>query len=156
MPPDDGSVATAMSGPRGAQIERAQRLLATEGSSGASAPACAAAAERVYDKLAGQLAPLLGIAGVRAMFVRSAKLARAELASLVEGAAGLEGVCEDATKLRAFLQALEPTAATRTAAVLFGTFLELIITFIGDRLTVQVLRGAWPAIDETAPRENHK
>ena len=37
-----------------------------------------------------------------------------------------------------------------------GTFLDLIITFIGDRLTVQVLRGAWPAIDETAPRENPK
>ena len=40
------------------------------------------------------------------------------------------------------------------AAILFGTFFELLTTFIGERLTPQVLRSAWPTIEETAPTEN--
>ena len=78
------------------------------------------------------------------MFMRSAKLA------------AIEGAGEGATGLRTYLQTLEPTTATEAATNLFGTFLDLIITFIGDRLTVQVLRGAWPAIDETTSKGNPK
>ena len=57
------------------------------------------------------------------------------------------------TKLGSCLQALDPAIGAEAAATLFGTFLELITTFIGERLTVVVLRSAWPAIEETAPRE---
>jgi hypothetical protein len=131
-----------MSKPGAAQVERARRLLASEGDSGASAEQCAAAAGRVLDNLNAQLGPLLGPAGVRALFARSAKLAQTEHAWLAEAAAS-----EGSTKLSACLRALEPAAATETAAVLFGTFLELITTFIGERLTVQVLRRAWPTIE---------
>jgi hypothetical protein len=147
---DDDRGHDEMNRPRAAQIERAKRLLAAEGDSGASAAACAAAAGRVYDKLAAQLAPLLGLAGVEALFVRSAKLARADLVPAIEGAT------QRAAGLRAFLGQLEASAAGEAAAALFATFLDLVITFIGDRLTVQVLRGAWPVIDTTAPRENHE
>jgi hypothetical protein len=56
------------------------------------------------------------------------------------------------SKLGARLQALDPADATEAAAVLFGTFLDLIATFIGERLTVLVLRSAWPTIEDTAPR----
>ena len=63
---------------------------------------------------------------------------------------------EGSTKLRACLQALDPAVATEAAAALFGTFLELITTFIGERLTIQVLRSAWPTIEDTAPRETKK
>lgn len=137
--------------PGTAQVDRAKRLLASEGSAGDS-EACATAAGRVYDKLDAHLAPLLGRAGVQALFARSAKLAQAERASLAEVAAGGEG----STKLRAHLQSLEPAIAIETAAALFGTFLDLVTTFIGDRLTVQVLRRAWPAIEEAPPRETDK
>ncbi len=135
--------------PSAPQVERAKSLLSTEGEWEASAEACAAAAGRVYDKLAAQLVPLLGGAGVQAMFVRSAKLARAELPLYAELVPAIEGSGEGATGLSGYLQTLEPTAATQAATALFGTFLDLIITFIGDRLTVQALRGAWPKIDET-------
>ncbi len=138
-------------GPGTAQVERAKGLLASEGSAGDS-EACAAAAGRVYDKLDAHLTPLLGRAGVQALFARSAKLAPFELASGDEVAAGSEG----STKLRAHLQSLEPAVAIETAAVLFGTFLDLVTTFIGDRLTVQVLRSAWPAIEEAPPTETDK
>lgn len=140
-----------MSKPSATQVERARRLLASEGDSGSSAAQCAAAAWRVYEKLNARLAPLLGSAGVQALFLRSAKLAQADFASLAEVAAP-----EGLTKLGACLQALAPADATEVAATLFGTFLDLMTTFIGERLTVLVLRSAWPTIEDTAPRETKK
>ena len=134
-----------------AQVERAKRLLAHEGDAGSSSAECAAAAWRLYEKLNARLAPLLGSAGVQALFVRSAKLAQAEFASLAEVATP-----EGMKKLGAALQALDPADATEVAATLFGTFLELMTTFIGERLTVLILRSAWPTIEDTAPRETKK
>jgi hypothetical protein len=134
-----------MSTPGAAQIERATQLLANEGDSDNISEKCAAAGGQVYDKLDAHLSTLLGPAGVRALFVRSVKLAQREVASLAALAEfnGLEG----STRLRACLQALEPAAATEAAAVLFATFLDLITGFIGERPTLQVLRNAWPTIE---------
>jgi hypothetical protein len=126
-------------------------LLALEGTSGDSAEACAKAAGRVYDKLNSQLAPLLGFPGVQALFIRSAKLVRDEFTALSEITA-----LESSAKLRERLQALESGVAAQTAEALFGTFFGLITTFIGERLTTQALRGAWPTIEDTAPTENKK
>jgi len=129
-------------------VEKAKQLLASEGAPWTSSEECAAAAWRVYEKLNARLAPLLGSAGVQALFVRSAKLAQGNFASLAEVATpgGL-------TRLGSCLEALDPIIAPDAAATLFGTFLDLIFTFIGERLAVLVLRSAWPAIEETAPRE---
>jgi hypothetical protein len=141
----------AMGRPSATQVETAKRLLANEGNSGRSSKECAAAAWLVYEKFTARLAPLVGAAGVQALFVRSAKLAQAESVCLTEVATP-----EGMTKLGACLQTLRPAEATEVAAVLFGTFLDLVTTFIGERLTVVVLRSAWPTIEETAPRETKK
>lgn len=137
-----------MSRPSATTVEKAKRLLASEGAPWSTSEECAAASWRIYEKLNARLAPLLGRAGVQALFVRSAKLAQAEFPSLGEIATP-----EALTRLGACLQALESTVAAEAAATLFGTFLELMTTFIGERLTVLVLRSAWPEIEETAPRE---
>lgn len=128
-----------------AQVERARQLLAHEGA--ASTDHCAAAAEQVYNKLDAQLALLLGSAGVQALFRRSAKLAQGELAGVAQAVS-----CDDAAKLRECLQALDPAVAAEAAVVLFGTFFTLVATFIGERLTTEALRSAWPTI-ETASRK---
>jgi hypothetical protein len=133
------------------QVARAKRLLAHEGNSGSSSAECAAAAWRLYEKLNARLAPLLGSAGVQALFVRSAKLAQGEVGSLAEVATP-----EGMSKLGAVLQALDPAEATEVAATLFGTFFELMTTFIGERLTVLVLRSAWPTIEDPASRETKR
>ena len=124
------------------QLEKAKRVLASEGAPWSSSEECAAAAWRVYEKLNARLSPLLGLAGVQALMVRSVKLAQAEFPSLAEVA-----TAEGLTRLGSCLQALDPSIAAAAAAALFGTFLELMTTFIGERLTVLVLRSAWPAID---------
>jgi len=140
-----------MSRPSPAHVERAKRLLLAEGDSGVNAEECAAAAWRIYEKLNARLAPLLGSPGVQALLVRSAKLASAEFASLAEA-----GAPEGLTNLGACLRRLAPAAATEAAATLFGTFIELITTFLGERLAVLVLRSAWPTIEDMSPRETDK
>jgi hypothetical protein len=135
-----------MNRPSPAEIERVRRLLAHESGAGGEG-SCATAAGRVYDKIHAHLAPLVGSAGVQALLVRSAKLTQGEFAFLEVG------VVESSAKLRECLQAQEPAVATQTAAALFGAFFTLITTYIGERLTTQVLRRAWPTLDDAAPRE---
>jgi hypothetical protein len=137
--------------PGATQSAKAKQLLATEDALWSSSEGCAAAAWQVYQKLASRLVPLLGSAGVEALFVRSAKLAQAEFAFLAEVATP-----EGLTKLGSCLQSTNPAIAAEAAATLFGTFLELITKFIGKRLTAVMLRSAWPTIEDTLPRETKK
>ena len=58
-------------------------------------------------------------------------------------------VVDSSTKLRECLHAQDAAVATESAAALFGTFFALITTFIGERLTTQALRRAWPTIEES-------
>jgi len=134
-----------------AQMERARRLLAREGGGHGGGDQRAKAAGRVYEKLHAHLAPLVGDAGVHLLFVRSAKLAQVEFACLAD-----VSILESSTKLSECLQAQDPAVATESAVALFGSFFALITTFIGERLTTQVLRRAWPTIEEMAPSENSK
>ena len=122
-------------------------MLAVESATGSATTV----AGRVYDKLQAHLAPLVGVTGVQSLFVRSAKLAQGEFTAL----AGVS-IFEGSTKLRQRLQAQDSAVTTESAATLFATFFALLTTFIGERLTAQVLRNAWPTIDETAPRETKK
>ena len=132
-------------------MERARRLLAHEGAA-AGADGSATAACRVYDKLQAHLCPLVGSAGVQALLVRSVKLTQADF-SFLEVDVLDEG---STTKLHECFQAQEPAVVTESAAALFGTFFALIATFIGERLTTQVLRGAWPTIEEMELTEPKK
>ena len=121
-------------------------MLAHEGAAG-DVDEAATAAGRVYDKLDAHLAPLLGAAGVQALLARSAKLTQGEFSFLT--VAGPDG----SKKLRECLRAQDPAVATESAAALFGAFFTLLTTFIGERLTVQALRRAWPQIEEMSPTE---
>jgi hypothetical protein len=134
--------------PNPAQLETARRLLAHEGAAGGAGDSAAAAAGRVYDRLHAHLAPLVGAGGVESLFVRSAKLTPGKFAGLAE-----ISILEGATKLREHLQAQSSAVDAESAAALFGTFLSLLTTFIGERLVTQVLRSAWPTLDETPARE---
>jgi hypothetical protein len=132
-------------------VDMARRLLAHERPAAGADDHPATAASRVFDKLHVHLAPLVGAVGVELLFVRSAKLARGEFAALAE-----VPIFEVSTKLRACLQAQDPAGDVESVALLFGTFFSLIATFIGERLTAQVLSSAWPTIDAPPPGETKK
>jgi hypothetical protein len=136
-----------MSRPGERPLQRARQLLAFEDASSGSAGGNAAADSRVYDKLKARLAPLVGAAGVQMLFARSAKLVRDEFPFLAAGCV------DDSAKLSACLQAQDPAVAREAATALFATFLALLTTFIGERLTNQLLRTVWPAIEGLVPGE---
>jgi hypothetical protein len=123
----------------------AKLILAHEAALAVGGADTAAAAGRVYDKIQAHLVPLLGSAGVRALLVRSVMKLRQGQFLFLEVA-----VVESSTKLREHLQAQATDVAAASAEALFGTFFALITTFIGERLTTQALRRAWPAIEQIA------
>jgi hypothetical protein len=140
-----------------ADVDAALALLACEGGTTGSAEERAAAAVRVYARLSERLVPLIGAAGTRAIIGRSVKLARAEFACFEGVAVGVER--PDAPpmptdhQLVAALRELEPAAASEAVAALFGTLIALLTSFIGERLVSQVLRGAFPEMDESGSKE---
>ena len=123
-------------------------MLAHEAEAGSEHERATTAAVRVYDKLHAQLAPLVGATGVQLLFMRCVKLVQGDFAGVAE-VSSFEG----STKLRERLQTRKPALPLESAEVLFGTFFALITTFIGERLTTQALRGAWPTFEETAPEK---
>lgn len=141
-----------MKRPSTGELETAQRLLKHEGGDDVH-PASSAA--RAYQKLNDRLAPLIGAAGFRALFCRSQKMAQLAGFTFLEGASADSGV-DLGQKLHDNLHGREPAEAAEAAAVIFASFFGLLTTFIGDRLTKQVLRGAWPEITEAAPVETKK
>jgi hypothetical protein len=140
-----------MKRPSPADEDTARRLLACEGGNGGTAEERIAAVGRVYEKLDLQFAPLVGSAGFQALLARSAKLLQGEFPGLGKSAA-----VESSTSLRECLRAQDPETIAATAAGLFGAFLGLLKTFIGERLTTEVLRRAWPAIGNSAFKEEAK
>jgi hypothetical protein len=126
------------------------RALTQEAGTDADAKALAAAALRVYDTLAGQLALLIGDGGVRALTARSLHLVQREFPWLAEAQAPdpSEGPF---AQVVSSLERQEPAVATEAAAAALATLGALLEALIGETLTMRVLRAAWPSAfpDET-------
>jgi hypothetical protein len=145
-----------MTSPIHAHVQAAKRLLAQESASGGNAEQRAASAGRVYEALFESLAPVIGAAGTRVLFARSVKLTQAEFPCLGEMLVPAEAPgskVQIARQLVGCFSKLEPAAASEVATALYANFFGLMSTFIGDRLVRQIVKSAFPAIDETGPKE---
>ncbi len=107
-------------------------------------------AVRVCEKLRTVLTAFAGTAGFRSLLTRSLTLAKAQeplLAAvqvLEDGSlAGLEKVRGDSS-----------TGAAETAGtggqILVAQLLDLLVIFIGEPLTLQLVRSAWPDVPTSA------
>jgi hypothetical protein len=122
--------------------ELSRRLLAFEAAHDNSSAAGVDGAARVIEELRLRLIKLAGVDGFRALLSRALTLAKAEVSSLntvhvqvdgsVEGFDGIEGSQEEAG------------AATHAGIVLVAHLLQLLVTFIGEPLTLRVVRDIWP------------
>jgi hypothetical protein len=106
----------------------------------------ASAAVGVYDTLSKSLASLVGEDGSHALFRRSVKLAAARFPCLadVRGAARVDG-----SPLKAVggcLRSQVPDLAREVSLALLIAYLDLLATFIGERLTLRLLRDGWPDV----------
>lgn len=133
-----------------ADIETADLLLSGAGL-GAGAEDPAVAAGRVYERLARRLSPLVGEAGMRALFARSVKLVKPEFPCLdgvtinTEVPASGDAPTE---QLVACLRTVDAAVAAGAAGALYATLLGLLTALIGDHLVQQILKSAFPAIDQ--------
>ena len=128
----------------------ARRLIALEAARDPSEEPVGEAV-RACEKLRGPLAKLAGVAGFRSLMARAMALATAEVPWLdavqVRADGSLEGF--DAARLH---QGAVPGG--EAGVVVVAHLLGLLVTFIGEPLTLQLVRDAWPdmATDETDGR----
>ena len=120
-----------------------RRLLAREAGMAADASATAAAARRLCEHFAHQLTPLIGDAGVAAIYARSLHLAQRQFPELAPVRPSDQGAGPWA-RLQSSLEEQEPAAATEVAVAVLATASELLASFIGESLTTRLLREAWP------------
>jgi hypothetical protein len=124
-------------------------VLARHRGTAVGAEAVASAADRAYTELAAASAQLIGEAGIDALTGRAVNLAQNQFPWLLQRrepgqAQGLFA------PVVACLKDQDPSMAAEAAAVILATLAGLLITFIGDSLTTQLLQKAWPEAFSTA------
>jgi hypothetical protein len=121
----------------------ALRVLAQHAGSAPGAQALAAAARRAYDDLARVSAPLIGQVGVDALTGRALHLAQRDYPWLAHPRE--PGQAEGPfAQVIVGLERQDPAVATEAAGAVFATLTGLLANFIGEPLTVGLLRKAWP------------
>jgi hypothetical protein len=129
------------------------RTLAREPEAHVDSTVVAAAAVQRYERLAQQLAPLIGDLGVSALWARSVHLTEHEFSWLAQTPAS-EPDETPFSHLRLCLARQPAATATEAAASLLATFCRLLGTLIGNGLTTRMMREAWPDIaSENTPEE---
>jgi hypothetical protein len=116
----------------------AERLLALVAASQTAADASQQAALRVLEKLGLALSRFAGQDGFTALLGRARSLARAEFPTLKSVNIGKGGRLEGLDVLVAGADGTD--AAIAVTAQLLG----LLVTFIGEPLTLRLVREAWP------------
>ena len=123
-----------------------RRMLAREAGPGANAPAVAAACRRLCERFAQQFSPLIGDAGVAAIFARSLHLSRRNVPELEPPRASdkSDKWAAPFVLLEKFLEKQKPAPATEAAVAVLAMAGELLASFIGEGLTTRLFREAWP------------
>lgn len=126
----------------------AQRLLAVETANRRASDALLPEAVRVSEKLRNTLTRFVGTDGFTALLRRALALARADVPSLQTVTVTADG----------HLKAIEGVAAegedsVEAATAITAHLLALLVNFIGESLTLRLLRDAWP---ETSLENNDR
>jgi len=117
-------------------------LLAQEANAGKPSEIKMYAAFRVCEKLRRRLSTLAGVTGYRSLISRALTLAKKEAPSLGEVQVKEDGSLEWTGAIE--LQQGMDEAGKEGGAVLVTQLLGLLVTFIGQTLTVRLVRDLWP------------
>jgi hypothetical protein len=134
-----------------------QRLLTYEASAGNTSESVESTILRVYEKLRGNLCLLAGVAGFYSLASRALTLARSEAPSLSAVQVAADGNLQG-------MSAIEPLTNVKTEGVyeagvtLISRLLGLLLIFLGEALTMNLVRDAWPdaALDDANPQNRRK
>ena len=116
----------------------AQRLLALEAATESAADTRANEAVRVCEKLRVALTRFAGADGFTALLRRSLALARTEVPALQTEKFKPDGCLEELAALA------DAETGLQAAASITAHLLGLLVTFIGESLTLRLVREAWP------------
>lgn len=126
----------------------ARRLLAHEAGESQNREEMAHVAECACTKLRFHLIKVVGLEGFRALLTRALALAKSETPWLsavqVQADGSLAGLGEAASRQ-------DRDQATKGFGALLTQFLGLLVTFIGEALTLRLVREIWPEalLDDT-------
>jgi len=121
----------------------AQRLLTYEAGAGKISDPMGSPTLRVYEKLRQSLGEFVGAAGFHSLASRALTLARPEVSSLsaarVTADGSLQGLGEIETQID-----MDKDRAGEGGIILIARLLGLLRLFLGEALTLSLLRNAWP------------
>ena len=130
----------------------ARRLLSNEARSGKTSDSKEAATLHVYEKLRESICGVAGTAGFQPLAQRALALARAEAPGLGGLRVSRDGSLEVLEGLEApiGIDKIDKEGAANHGAVeggvtLIARMLGLLQTFLGEALTLSLLRNVWPA-----------
>ena len=121
----------------------AERLIAYETRGNKSSETKAPAAFLVSEKLRPHLAALLGNVGFRALLSRALALANTDIPWLRAVHVKADGSFEALDELGA---QVDPDKIFEGRVVLLAQLLGLLVTFIGELLTLRLVREVWPKL----------
>ena len=119
----------------------AERLLAYEAVAGENSEPSESAAFRVCAKLRRPLITLAGVAGFRSLLSRALTLARAEAPSLSAVQVAADGSLKGLDELE---PQIDKEQTRDGGAILIAQLIGLLLTFIGEGLTLRLIQDVWP------------
>jgi len=123
--------------------ELAQRLLMYEAGAGKASEPLGSPAIRVYEKLRLSLGEFVGVAGFQSLAARALTLSRPEVPSLsavrIAADGSLQGLGDAETQFD-----MGQDRPGDAELVLIARLLGLLRLFLGEALTLNLLRNAWP------------
>lgn len=126
----------------------AQRLIAEERRAGSRSEAKSRAAFRVCEKLRRPLSTFAGTAGFRSLLSRALALAKVEAPWLGGIQIATDGSFQHSPEMESQLDTDE---AAQASAALAAQLLDLLVTFIGEALTLRLVHDVWP---QAAPKDS--
>jgi len=119
----------------------AQRLLSDEVAAEKTSLSTESALSCVYEKLRWNLCALAGVAGFRSLASRALTMAKSEAPSLssiqIAADGSLEGLGDHESQSNKH-------QADEGGVILLAQLLSLLITFIGETLTLRLVQDTWP------------
>jgi hypothetical protein len=122
----------------------ARRLHACETVAGETSTPAGAVTLRVYEKLRRHLGALAGAAAFQSLASRALTLARAEAPGLSAAQVAVDGRLQGLGEPDVNIDRDQAEAG---GVIFIARFLGLLLTFIGEALTVRLLQNAWPDAD---------
>ena len=121
----------------------ARRLLAWEANAGEVCEQSDSASLRVYEKLRQRLCALAGVAGFQSLASRALTLAKSEVPDLTAVQVAPDGSLLGLGKLDVQIDNVRNKAG-QAETILIARLLELLLIFLGEALTLNLISDLWP------------